>query len=191
VDRPRLGGERETLTRGGRSLDNGDITVERLKQRFPDSILNISSFRGETTVLVKTEDLLEIGRFLKEDKDLLFNFLSLLCGVDYFPRKPRFEVVYHLYSFQYNRRIRIKVPCDGDPPVVPTVIPLWPTANWHERETYDLLGIHFQGHPDPRRILLPDDWEGHPLRKDYPLKGRSDPLKDRQLQKEEEMLWQR
>jgi NADH-quinone oxidoreductase subunit C len=151
-------------------LENGDITVEKIKERFPDSVLDTTSFRGETTIVIKKENLLEIGHFLKEDQELLFNFLSLLCGVDYYPRTPRFEVVYHLYSFQQNQRVRIKVPIDGTPPEIPTVTSLWPTANWHERETYDLLGINFQGHPDLRRILLPDDWEGHPLKKDYPLR---------------------
>ncbi len=153
-------------------MENGDNTVEKIKERFPDFVLDTTFFRGETTISIKKENLLEIGRFLKEDQDLLFNFLSLLCGIDYHPMTPRFEVVYHLYSFQQNRRVRIKVPVDGDPPEIPTVTSLWPTANWHERETYDLMGIHFQGHPDLRRIFLPDDWEGHPLKKDYPLRGR-------------------
>jgi NADH-quinone oxidoreductase subunit C len=162
-------------------LENG--IVNKIKQRFPDSILESTLFRGEITIRVKKEDLLEIGHFLKEEKDLLFNFLSLLCGVDYFPRKPRFEVVYHLYSFRYNQRLRLKVPVDGEPPVVPSVTSIWPGANWHERETYDLLGIQFQGHPDLRRILLPDDWEGHPLRKDYPLRGLGDPPKELQVRK--------
>jgi NADH-quinone oxidoreductase subunit C len=122
-------------------------------------------------VVVRREALLEVGRFLKEDPDLAFDFLSLACAVDYLPREPRFEMVYQLYSTRYCHRLRVKTRLPSDDATVESVISLWPTANWHEREAYDLMGIQIQHHPDLRRILLPPDWLGHPLRKDYPLRG--------------------
>ncbi|BAS28945.1 NADH-quinone oxidoreductase subunit C [Limnochorda pilosa] len=100
-----------------------------------------------------------------------------VAGVDYLPREPRFEVVYHLLALKGDgtpeqpRRLQLRVPVAGERPEVPTVSGIWPSANWPEREVYDLMGIRFKGHPDLRRILMPDDWEGHPLRKDYPLRG--------------------
>jgi NADH-quinone oxidoreductase subunit C len=131
----------------------------------------ISIFRGDTTVKIGKEALLDVGRFLKEDPELAFDFLSMVSAVDYFPREPRFEMMYHLYSLQHHSRICLKVALSSEDAVVESVTSLWPTANWHEREAFDLMGIHFQNHPDLRRILMPDDWEGHPLRKDYPLEG--------------------
>jgi NADH-quinone oxidoreductase subunit C len=126
-------------------------------------------FRGELTVTVKGEDLLSLAAYLKDEPALAFDFLSDLTGVEY---EDRFEVVYHLYSIPHSHRLRVKVPLKRDNPTVPSVISVWPTADWHEREAYDLLGITFSGHPNLVRILMPDDFEGHPLRKDYPLKGR-------------------
>jgi NADH-quinone oxidoreductase subunit C len=144
------------------------LILKKLKDKFPDSILEIIEFRNELTLVVRKEDLISIGTFLRDDPELRFNFLSCLCGVDYFERKPRFDVVYELYSINKNHRISLKVRVD-DGESVPSVISVWSTANWHEREVFDLFGISFDAHPDLRRILMPDDWEGHPLRKDYPL----------------------
>lgn len=148
-----------------------DIAVKKLKERFPDSVLGSYSFRDENTVIVKKDDIAEICRFLKSDPELSFDFLSDLCGVDYLGREPRFEVVYHLFSINRHHRIRLKAMV-GDGERIPSVVGVWKTADWHEREAYDMLGIVFDGHPNLTRILMPDDWEGHPLRKDYPLKGR-------------------
>jgi len=114
-------------------------------------------------------------RFLRDDPATQFEMLSDVCAVDYLPRVPRFEVVYHLYSVAKNHRLRVKVICDGASPSVPSVTALWESANWMEREVWDLYGIRFDGHPDLRRILLYDEFEGHPLRKDYP-KERRQPL---------------
>ena len=94
-----------------------------------------------------------------------------MTGVDRFPAEPRFEINYHHVSMARRERLRLKVRVDGANPVVETVTNIWPTANWHEREVFDLLGVRFEGHPDLRRILMPDDWEGYPLRKDYPVEG--------------------
>jgi NADH-quinone oxidoreductase subunit C len=127
---------------------------------------------GEVTVVVPREKIVEICRFLKTAPGLEFNFLSDLCGVDRGPEEePRFEVNYHLFSTTKHHRLRLKVLLNDTDTHVPTVTGVWRTANWHERETFDLLGVVFDNHPDLRRILLPDDWQGHALRKDFPLRG--------------------
>lgn len=144
---------------------------ERIKQQFPQSVLDVATFRGEVTMEVRPEDILEVGRFLRDDPDLAFDFLTDLCGVDYYPREPRFQVVYHLCSLQTKLRLRLKVSLPGDSPRVSSVFPVWKAADWLEREAFDMYGITFQGHPDLRRILLTPEWQGHPLRKDYPLRG--------------------
>ncbi len=145
------------------------VAVSKLKEKFSDSILNVAEFRGETTVTVKRDDIVSICAFLKQD--IGFNFLTDLCGVDYLGKSPRFMVVYHLYSIGNKVRLRLKVPVPENDPRVDTVSGVWGTASWHERECWDLMGISFNKHPDLRRILMPADWEGHPLRKDYPLQG--------------------
>lgn len=143
--------------------------VDQLKGKFGDTVLETVEFRGETTVVVKKEDIVGVSAFLKND--LGFNFLTDLCGVDYMGQSPRFMVVYHLYNIGTHLRLRIKAPVEESDPRIDTVSGIWSTANWMERETWDLMGITFNNHPDPRRILMPDDWEGHPLRKDYPVQG--------------------
>ncbi|MFQ6033001.1 MAG: NADH-quinone oxidoreductase subunit C [Candidatus Zixiibacteriota bacterium] len=142
--------------------------LEKLNERFAESILEVGEFREELTVVVKKEDIVRICQFLRDDPELSFNFLSDLCGVDYPERKPRFELVYNLYSIFKNHRVRLKVRVD-DGENVPSATSVWNTANWHEREVFDMFGIRFDGHPDLRRILMPEDWEGYPLRKDFPL----------------------
>ncbi len=127
---------------------------------------------GETTIVVPREHIAEACAFLKTAPGLAFNFLADLCGFDRGPEEePRFEVNYHLFSTVNHRRVRLKVILSEDDIHVPTVSSVWRTANWHERETYDLFGVIFDGHPDLRRILLPDDWQGYALRKDFPLRG--------------------
>jgi NADH-quinone oxidoreductase subunit C len=143
--------------------------VEKLKGKFSTSVQEVSEFRGETTVTVKKEDVVAVSTFLKKESG--YNFLCDLCGVDYLGQEPRFMVVYNLYNIGTKERLRLKVPVEEGDPRVDTVSGVWSTANWHERECWDLMGISFNHHPDLRRILMPDDWEGHPLRKDYPLQG--------------------
>jgi NADH-quinone oxidoreductase subunit C len=109
--------------------------------------------------------------YLASEPSLHFSFLSDITTVDRFPLEPRFEVNYHLLSLDRNERLRLKVRLGGSDPSVHSVTEIWPTANWHERENYDLMGIRFEGHPELSRILMPDDWEGHPQRKDYPVEG--------------------
>lgn len=143
--------------------------VIKLKERFPSSVQEVKEFRGEVTVTVTKENIVDICRFLKTE--LHYNLLTDLTAVDYLGRDPRFMVVYNLYSIPNKDRLRVKAAVTETKPEIDSVCGVWSTANWLERETYDLLGITFLGHPDPRRILMTDDWVGHPLRKDYPLQG--------------------
>lgn len=143
--------------------------IAKLQEKFPASVLDVKEFRGEVTVTVKKEDIVAICRFLKES--FQYNMLTDLTGVDYLGKDPRFMVVYTLYSIPHKDRLRVKAPVSEVDCSIDTVSVVWSTANWLERETYDLMGIRFTGHPDLRRILMTDDWEGHPLRKDYPLQG--------------------
>jgi NADH-quinone oxidoreductase subunit C len=143
--------------------------VDKLKAKFGDTVLDEKEFRGEVTVVVKKEEIVAVCTFLKDE--LGFNFLTDLCGVDYLGTAPRFMVVYHLYNIGTHQRFRVKASVEESDARIDTVSGVWSTANWHERECYDLMGISFNNHPDLRRILLPDEWEGHPLRKDYPVQG--------------------
>jgi len=147
--------------------------VRKLRERFPEAILQAGTARNEVTVVVDRAAIEPVCRFLRDDLDLSFDYLSDLTAVDRLglgESGPRFEVVYHLYSMSRRTRLRLKVrAADGEP--VPTVTPVWQGADWFEREVFDLFGIRFAGHPDLRRILMPEDWVGHPLRKDYPVEA--------------------
>ncbi len=147
-----------------------NLAITKLREKFLDSILEVKTFRDETTVQVAKKDILRICQFLSSDPDLQFNLLTDLCGVDFLPETPRFEIVYHLCSLKNNQRLRIKIRV-GEDESVPSVESVWKVANWYEREVYDLFGITFENHPDLRRILLWDGYQGHPLRKDYPTEG--------------------
>ncbi|HTS12621.1 MAG TPA: NADH-quinone oxidoreductase subunit C [Candidatus Limnocylindrales bacterium] len=151
-------------------LDKNPV-VQKLKEWDAAAVAEIVESRGETTVVVARKHLLRVAEFLATQPSLGFSLLSDITTVDRFPMEPRFEVNYHLVSIERKARLRLKVKLTSQDPVVHSVTPVWPTANWHERENYDLFGIQFEGHPDLRRILMPDDWEGHPLRKDYPVEG--------------------
>jgi len=144
-------------------------TVAALRKKFPDAVQEVIEFRGETTVVVDAASLVAVCLFLRDDADLNYNYLADLAGIDYYPDEPRFAVSYIVYAMTVNARFRLKVFISGDEPEVPTVTGVWPTANWYEREVYDMFGITFTGHPDLRRLLMPADWVGHPHRKDYPL----------------------
>ncbi|MBF0540086.1 MAG: NADH-quinone oxidoreductase subunit C [Nitrospirae bacterium] len=149
-----------------------DEIVERIKSRFPDDVLSVTEFRGQTGITIHKKNLLAIAGFLKNEADLNFDLLRDLCGADYLnKRAPRFEVVYQLYSIKNKHCIRLNVQVSQKDTHIKSVTSLWIGANWHERECFDLFGIVFDGHPDLRRILMPEDWEGHPLRKDYPVEG--------------------
>jgi NADH-quinone oxidoreductase subunit C len=124
---------------------------------------------GELTLEIAPAKIVSICGFLKYDQQ--FVRLSSVTGVDRYPAEPRFEVVYHLHSIERKQRLRLKCRLSGEAPQIESVTSVWRSANWYERETWDLFGIRFLGHPDLKRIMLPEDWEGHPLRKDYPVTG--------------------
>lgn len=142
--------------------------LDELGKRFPGSTSEPVIFRNLPSINVAKEHLLAIGEFLKSDEGGAYVFLTDETAVDYPKREKRFEIVYHLYSFVGNDRLRLKV-LVGEGEKVPSVVGLWPAANWLEREVYDMFGVLYEGHPDLKRILLPDDWAGHPLRKDYDI----------------------
>lgn len=144
-----------------------DELARRLRGRFPDTLLA----RGEVTLVVDRAELRGALSSLRDDPDLSLRFLSSVTATDWPGREPRFWVSYELRSLEHRHRVRVKVGVPADDPRVPSVVDLFPTADWHERETYDFYGIVFEGHPNLTRILLPDGWEGHPLRKDEPLGG--------------------
>ena len=147
--------------------------IDRINSKYKGVILDSHNFRGDQTITVQKNVLIGLFKFLRDDSGLDFNFLMDLTAVDYLNRKDdRFEVVYHFYSLQRNDRLRVKVPLNEDDCTIDSVSSLWKTANWYEREVWDLYGIKFNGHPDMRRILLYEEFKGHPLRKDYPINKR-------------------
>ena len=149
------------------------VLIDKLKQQFENGIVETSVFKDEITHLVKITTLVSISEYLKTDPAFLMNYLVDVIGVDYRPLSPRFEVVYHLYSIQHRHRVRLKVKVN-EGGSVPTVTSIWPSADFPEREAFDMYGIIFDGHPNLKRIYMASDWEGYPLRKDYPLRGYKD-----------------
>ena len=147
------------------------LGLQKLQDWDKQAVVEVIEFRGETTVVVPGSHLLRAAEFLASEPSLRFTFLADLTAVDRFPLEPRFELNYQLLSIEKALRLRLRVRLSGADPSVQTVTSVWPTANWHEREVFDLFGIAFHGHPDLRRILMPEEWEGHPLRKDYPVEG--------------------
>lgn len=147
-------------------LDHQTV-VEMVRARFPDVVATTSS--GDLALIVPREQLTEVAQLLRDDQNLQFIFLNNLCGVDYFDRDPRFEVVIHLTSMVHAARVALRIGMPEEDPSLPSVTPLFPTANFQEREAYDMFGIRFVGHPDLKRILMPDDYVGFPQRKDHPL----------------------
>ncbi len=154
---------------------DGPTLARKAADLFGASIKEVYFSFGLQTLIIETERIAQACRILKADPELRFDYLSDICGVDKLPGSPRFEVVYHLYSIPFGHRLRLKCRID-DGEEVPTVTGVWRTADWHEREAFDMYGIVFNGHPDLRRIYLWDGFEGHPLRKDFPTKGYKDEL---------------
>lgn len=149
------------------------LALDRLLEKFPDAISSSHAQHGDETAVVLASRLVEVCTFLRDDEVTSFEMLSDVTAVDYLNvKEPRFEVVYHLYSLSKNHRLRLKVEVEDEDPVVPSIVNLWKTAVWEEREVFDLYGIKFEGHPDLRRVLTYPEFEGHPLRKDYPMEGR-------------------
>lgn len=147
-------------------------TLERIRSQFQEDVVELHQQLEQDTVIISKSALVPLAGFLKEEPTLQYDFLMDLTAVDYFKRKPRFEVVYHFLSLQHLFRIRVKVPLSEPDTELDSLVSIWPSANWYEREVYDMFGIRFAGHPDLKRILMYPEFEGHPLRKDYPIDKR-------------------
>jgi len=147
------------------------LLVQRLRAWDSAAVSEAVEFRGELTLVVPRQQLRRVGDYLRAEPGLEFDFLSDISVVDRYPLEPRFELNYHLLSIPTRQSLRLRVRLHGSDPLVDTVSTVWPTADWHEREAFDLFGLRFAGHANLRRILMPEDWEGHPLRKDYPVTG--------------------
>lgn len=155
-------------------MDVTTITTA-LKAALPEVSIEVAPTADRPTIVVDRECLLDVCRVLRDDAALQFTVLTDMTAVDFWPGEPRFELVYHLLSPDRPAAMRLKVRLPGDAAFVPTAQEIWPSAGWLEREVWDLFGIAFDGHPDLRRLLMPEDWEGHPLRKDYPVQVRMKP----------------
>ena len=152
--------------------DCGSPVLRRLLELLPDAVQETHARLGDATARVDPARIVEVLRMLRDDPELEFEMLTDLTAVDYLGEVPRFEVVYHLYSVAKNHRVRIKARVAEDAPEIESAVSLWPSADWMEREVWDLYGIRFRNHPDLRRILLYEQFDGHPLRKDYPKEKR-------------------
>lgn len=150
-------------------MDRHDLVTAKVKEAFPDAIEEIVDFRGERTLIVQKEQLKAICTFLRDDPETQFNFLSDIVADDYLPDFPRFAVSYQLYSIPFSHRFRLRVMVEDPDEGPETMADVWAIATWLEMEVWDLMGVRFQGNGSLRRLFLPEDWQGHPLRKDYPL----------------------
>jgi NADH-quinone oxidoreductase subunit C len=152
--------------------DAQDPSLQLLKENFPDAVLDAALPQGDAMAVIRPESLAKIVDFLKKDPRLQFDVLIDITAVDHLERKPRFDVVYHFLSLPCSRRLRLKVPVEDGVSNLESLTPWWASANWLEREVWDMFGIRFAGHPDLKRILMYEEFEGHPLRKDYPIRKR-------------------
>lgn len=150
-------------------MNRDELVVNRINAALPDAIEEIYDFRGERTLFVPKDKIKSVCQFLRDDETLKYNFLSDICADDMLPDFPRFAVNYHLYSLPNKHRLRLRVPIEDPDDGPPTLADLWPIATWLEMEVWDLMGVRFAGNSSLRRLFLPEDWQGHPLRKDYPL----------------------
>jgi NADH-quinone oxidoreductase subunit C len=164
------------------SESSTDIAVRRLNERFPGAVKEVVNFKDDSTVAVEPDRLLEVARFLKEDPELGYAYFVYNTAVDWPARQPRFDVIWEVRNLERGTRLRLKTGAAMPEARVPSLTPVWWAANWYERETYDLMGIRFEGHPDLRRILMPQTWEGHPLRKDYVSFGEPVIFSDQKLE---------
>ncbi len=146
--------------------------LTRLRERFPEAVIATHAYRGDATAEIAPATLLDVCTFLRDDPESAFDFLADVTAVDYIGTAPRFELVYHLRSIARGQRVRLKTRVSEESPRVASLTSVWRGANWLERETYDMYGIVFDGHPDLRRIYLYEEFQGHPLRKDYPKEKR-------------------
>lgn len=157
-------------------MDLKQLIIEKIKGNFPDAVSETTDFRDDLSVTVKSDTILGVAKYLKEDNELQFVMCKDVTAIDWATRKNRFDVVYHIYSFKLNFNLRLKSIVEVDPPVIDSVTSVWPGADWYERETYDMYGIVFNNHPDLRRMYMPEGFQYHPLRKDFPVLGIPDSL---------------
>ena len=148
-----------------------ELITDKVKEKFGAALEEVSDFRDDLCLTIKSEQIVQIAKFLKEDPELEFVMLKDVTAIDWATRKKRFTAVYHVYSFKLNYTLRIKANIDDDPPAIESVTPVWRSAEWYERETWDMYGIKFINHPDLRRMYMPEGFEHHPLRKDFPVLG--------------------
>ena len=147
--------------------------IDLIKSKYADLVLDSHNFRGDQTVTIDKGSIHAVSQFLRDDPELSFDFLMDITAVDYIDKKEkRFEVVYHFYSLKNNNRVRVKAPVDEESCEIDTITDLWKTTDWYEREIWDMYGINFKGHPNMKRLLLYEEFKGHPLRKDYPINKR-------------------
>ena len=159
-----------------------EAVLQRLKRQFPEGVIDTSSDKGNETALVKREQLLDIAVFLRDDPDLAFDMPIDCTCVDWPEREgARFDVVYHLYSLKKGHRVRLKLHVSADDSTCPSLTSVWPGMNWHEREAWDLYGMRFVDHPNLKRVLLYEEFEGHPLRKDFPIDKRTPLIEERKV----------
>lgn len=152
-------------------MDIGKLILDKVNTRFGESIIETSDFRDDLCITIKKEQIVALGKFLKEDPQLLFIMCKDVTAIDWATRKNRFTTVYHIYSFILNYSLRIKSNINDDPPAIDSVTSVWKSADWYERETFDMYGIKFINHPDLRRMYMPEGFEYYPLRKEFPVLG--------------------
>lgn len=150
-------------------MNQDQRAIDKINEAFPEALVEVVDFRGEHTLVVEKKNLKPICQLLRDDGELQYNFLTDICADDLLPEAPRFAVNYHLYSIPRSCHLRLRVFIDDPDDGPETLASLWPIATWLETEVWDLMGIRFRGNESLRRLLLPEDWQGHPLRKDYPL----------------------
>jgi NADH-quinone oxidoreductase subunit C len=150
-------------------MNRDELVVTRINSALPGAIEEVFDFRGERTLFIPKNKIKQVCQFLRDDEELKYNFLSDICADDMLPDFPRFAVNYHLYSLSNKHRLRLRAPVEDPDDGPPTIADLWPIATWLEMEVWDLMGVRFAGNTSLRRLFLPEDWQGHPLRKDYPL----------------------
>ncbi len=152
-------------------MDPKELILAKIKKEFSDSIIEITDINNDLSVTIKKEQIISLAAFIKDDPELQFVMCKDVTAIDWATRKNRFTVVYHVYSFNLNYTIRIKCILENEPYEIESVSAILPSSNWYERETFDMYGIHFLNHPDLRRMYMPEGFEYHPLRKDFPVLG--------------------
>jgi NADH-quinone oxidoreductase subunit C len=162
-------------------MSEESITIKKLRERFGERVEVVPSSIDMTTIKVEREDIVDLCKFLRQEDELDYDLMRDLTCVDYIREEPRFEIVYHLYSIYHRHELRVKVRLKEQDATIDSVTGVWVGADWYEREAYDLYGIEFNNHPDLRRILLYPEFEGHPLRKDYPIDKEQPLVQERKI----------